>query len=125
MNRKTYIEQVVEAWESEYKKGLLTFWILLSLYDGEKHVREIKRFIECEAVTNLEVDEKSVYRSVGRLRKMELIASRSVDSSQGGPALKVNYLTVDGLEALRRFYQNNIRQIFLSEEFKRRTKGLN
>ena len=125
MNRKTYIEQVVEAWESEYKKGLLTFWILLSLYDGEKHVREIKRFIECEAVTNLEVDEKSVYRSVGRLRKMELIASRSVDSSQGGPALKVNYLTVDGLEALRRFYQNNIRQIFLSEEFNRRTKGLN
>lgn len=124
MNRKTYAEQVVEAWEGEYKKGLLTFWILLSLHDGEKHVREVKQFIECDAVTNLEVDEKSVYRSVGRLRKMGLIETRQVESRSGGPMLKLNTLTVDGRTALKLFYERNILQVFLTDEFSQRTKGL-
>lgn len=124
MNSKTYVEQVVIAWESEYKKGLMTFWILLALLDGEKHVREIKQFIEHEAVTNLEVDEKSVYRSVGRLRKMGLLSSREIESQNGGPRLKVNDLTSDGQAALSQFYQHNIEQTFLTEEFKERTKGL-
>lgn len=124
MTQQTYVEQVVEAWESEYKKGLLTFWILMSLRDGEKHVREIKQFIECEAVTNLEVDEKSVYRSVGRLRKMGLITNREIESPNGGPKLKMNVLTTAGMAALQYFYQRNIRDVFLTKEFLRRTKGL-
>ena len=124
MKCQTYAEQVVETWESEYKKGLLTFWILLSLYDGEKHAREIKQFIECDATTNLEVDEKSVYRSVGRLRKMGLVEHRQVESLNGGPKLKLNTLTSDGYAALQLFYRRNIRRTFLTEEFTQRTKGL-
>lgn len=124
MKQQTYVDQVVETWESEYKKGLLTFWILLSLHDSDRHAREIKQFIEHEAVTNLEVDEKSVYRSIGRLRKMGLINHQSVDSPNGGPMLKLNYLTSDGKAALRQFYTRNIKQIFLTQEFTQRTKGL-
>lgn len=124
MTQHTYIEQVVDAWESEYKKGLLTFWILLSLHDDEKHVREIKQFIEFEATTNLEVDEKSVYRSVGRLRKMGLIVSREVESQSGGPKLKLNSLTTDGRAALQQFYQRNIEQVFLTQEFIERMRAL-
>lgn len=124
MNSKTYVDQVVEAWEGEYKKGLLTFWILLALYDAPKHVREIKEFIENEARTNLSVDEKSVYRSVGRLHKLELITSIEVESSSGGPKLKVHSLTSNGRRALSQFYQNNIKRIFQTEEFARRAKGL-
>ncbi len=124
MKQRTYVAQVVEAWESEYKKGLLTFWILLSLHDGEKHMREIKHFIEHEATTNLEVDEKSVYRSLGRLRKMGLIAQRHVEGPNAGPMLKLNTLTADGKAALSHFYQRNIQQPFLSREFATRTKGL-
>lgn len=124
MTQQTYAEQVIEVWEGEYKKGLLTFWILLALHDGEKHMREIKQFIECDATTNLEVDEKSVYRSIGRLRKMGLIAHREVDSSHGGPALKLNYLTSEGTIALQQFYRRNIKQTFLTPEFKQRMKGL-
>ena len=124
MKQQTYVDQVVETWEGEYKKGLLTFWILLALHDGEKHAREIKQFIEHEATTNLEVDEKSIYRSIGRLRTMGLIAHREVDSPNGGPMLKLNYLTSDGKAALRQFYTRNIKQIFLTQEFTQRTKGL-
>lgn len=124
MNNKTYVDQVVEAWEEEYKKGLLTFWILLALHDSPKHVREIKEFIETDARTNLSVDEKSVYRSVGRLRKLDLISSSEVDSSSGGPKLKVYGLTSKGSQALGQFYKNNIKRIFQTEEFARRTKGL-
>ena len=115
---------MVTSWESEYKKGLMTFWILLALHDTPKHVREIKHFIEKEAATNLEVDEKSVYRSVGRLRKMALIVATDVDSSNGGPTLKVYNLTTEGRQALEQFYQHNIKQVFLTEEFAQRTKGL-
>lgn len=124
MKRKTYVEQVVEAWEEEYKKGLLTFWILLSLHNGPKHVRKIKSFIEDEATTNLQVDEKSVYRSVGRLRKMDLITAQEFESPNSGPKLKVYSLTESGRSSLGQFYQRNINRIFLTEEFARRTKGL-
>lgn len=124
MTQQRYVHQVVEAWEGEYKKGLLTFWILLSLHDGAKHVREVKYFIESEATTNLEVDEKSVYRSMNRFRKMDLIKYKEVESPNGGPALKVYNLTPIGHEVLRIFYKNNIKRVFITEEFIKRTKGL-
>lgn len=124
MHQQTYVNQVVTSWESEYKKGLMTFWILLALHDAPKHVREIKYFIEEDANTNLEVDEKSIYRSVGRLRKMTLIVAKDVESTSGGPALKVYSLTTEGQQALEQFYQQNIKRVFLTQEFAQRTKGL-
>jgi DNA-binding PadR family transcriptional regulator len=124
MKNKSYVEQVVEAWEEEYKKGLLTFWILLALHQEKKHVREIKQFIEAEATTNLSVDEKSVYRSVGRLRKMDLLSVEEMESPNGGPKLKLYGVTKTGEKALSEFYQRNINSIFITKDFQNLTKGL-
>ena len=59
MLQKRYVEQIVDAWEDSYKKGLLTFWVLTALYESSKHVGEIKLFIEKTARTNLTVDAKN------------------------------------------------------------------
>ncbi|MFZ2836459.1 Transcriptional regulator PadR-like family protein [compost metagenome] len=124
IENRTYSEQVVDAWEETYKKGLLTFWILLAVYRGPKHVRQIKQYIEEEIPTNLTVDEKSLYRSITRFKKMNLLTSDQVPSRNGGPALKVYSLAPPGEQALKLFYARNIETIFLSKEFHNEVKEL-
>lgn len=122
--RTSYVDQVVDAWEEGYKKGLLTFWVLLALFSGPKHMREIQQYIEIDSVSGLSVDEKSLYRSLGRFRKMELISSFRQRSSAGGPDLKVYQLTTTGEAALRLFYERSIKSVFLTDAFARESKGL-
>lgn len=124
IENRSYSEQVVEAWEESYKKGLLTFWILLALHRGPKHVRQIKQYIEEEIPTNLTVDEKSLYRSITRFKKMDLLTSGDVPSVNGGPALKVYTLAPSGEQALRLFFKRNIADVFLSKEFMNESKEL-
>lgn len=124
IENRTYSEQVVDAWEETYKKGLLTFWILLAVYRGPKHVRQIKQYIEEEIPTNLTVDEKSLYRSITRFKKMNLLTSDQIPSQNGGPALKVYSLAPPGEQALKLFYTRNIETVFLSKEFHNEVKEL-
>lgn len=124
MLQKRYVEQIVDAWEDSYKKGLLTFWILTALYESSKHVGEIKLFIEKTARTNLTVDEKSLYRSLTRFKKLELVDSTDRPSINGGPALKIYTLTQTGNEAYALFFQRNIQDVFLTDSFNKLMKGL-
>lgn len=124
IENRLYSEQVVDAWEDNYKKGLLTFWILLALHRGPKHMRQIKQYIEEEIPTNLTVDEKSLYRSITRFKKMNLLTADDIPSQNGGPALKVYSLAPPGDQALRLFYKRNIANVFLSQEFNNEVKEL-
>ncbi len=123
MDNNTYIDQVVTAWEGTYKKGLLTFWILVSLHNGEKHVGTVKEFIENNN-TNITVDEKSLYRSLVRFKKMDLLLVRQQQSSSGGPALNIYSLSASGRIALKKFYVRNIADVFQTAKFKKLMKGL-
>lgn len=87
-------------------------------------MRQIKQYIEEEMPTNLTVDEKSLYRSITRFKKMSLLTSEDVPSQSGGPALKVYTLAPPGEQALRLFYQRNIADVFLSKEFREEIKEL-
>lgn len=124
MSDNTYVNQVVYTWEENYKKGLLTFWILLAIYNGPKYIRQIKTYIESDIATNLTVDEKSLYRSTARFKKMDLIVEHEEPSTNGGPALKVYELSQQGREALKLFYEHNIKQVLQTEQFINETKGL-
>lgn len=124
MPQHTYTEQVVTAWEDSYKKGLLTFWILVALHNGPKHVGEVKEFIESTATTNLTVDEKSLYRSLTRLKKMALVTTTSQPSANGGPPINSYSLAPPGREALQLFFERNIAAIFLTPAFQHITKGI-
>lgn len=120
----TYVDQVVDAWDGSYKKGLLTFWVLLALYNGPKHMRQIKQYIEFDSASGLTVDDKSLYRSMSRFEKMNLLGSRRQQSDNGGPDFKVYHLTGVGQQALQLFYDRNIKQVFLTDAFARESKGL-
>lgn len=124
VHNQSYVEQVVDAWEDGYKKGLLTFWVLLALYNGPKHMRQIKQYIENDSASNLTVDEKSLYRSMSRFQKMDLLTSYKEQSDAGGPDFKVYRLTDAGHEALRLFYRRNIENVFLTKVFEKESKGL-
>jgi DNA-binding PadR family transcriptional regulator len=124
IDNQSYVTQIVEAWEDGYKKGLLTFWVLLALHNGPKHMRQIKQYIEIDSQSNLTVDEKSLYRSMSRFQKMDLLDSYKEQSDAGGPDFKVYRLTSVGREALQLFYQRNIKQVFLSDVFEKESRGL-
>lgn len=87
-------------------------------------MRQIKQYIEEEIPTNLTVDEKSLYRSITRFKKMDLLTSDDVPSQNGGPALKVYTLAPPGEQALRLFFKRNIADVFLSKEFMKESKEL-
>lgn len=122
--RIPYVNQVVDAWEEGYKKGLLTFWVLLALFNSPKHMREIQQYIEIDSVSGLRVEEKSLYRSLNRFQKMELVSSYRQPSNAGGPDLKVYQLTATGEAALRLLYERSIKNVFLTDAFARESKGL-
>ena len=123
-DNQTYVNQVVDAWEDGYKKGLLTFWVLLALHNGPKHMRQIKMYIEHECHTNITADEKSLYRSMSRFQKMDLVSSYKQQSDAGGPDYKVYQLTKSGRQSLQLFYQRNIADVFLTNEFNNESRGL-
>lgn len=114
------MEQLVEAWEEGYKKGFVTFWVLMALHDGPKHMQQVHRYITAgDIYTNITVDEKSLYRSMAKFSKMDLIDSELVASKSGGPATKVYHLTDTGREALQLFVQRNIVDVFMQKEFRK------
>ena len=46
MNDNFMIDELLNAWEETYKKGQLTFWVLLALKESNKCVEDIKEFVE-------------------------------------------------------------------------------
>ena len=43
---KSYESKILLSWEEVYRQGLLTFWIFVSLKDGELDVQGIKAKVE-------------------------------------------------------------------------------
>ena len=53
-------------WEESYKKGLLSFWILLLLYERPSYPFEMRPLIEEISQGSITVDENSIYRALNR-----------------------------------------------------------
>ena len=100
-----YIQQLVDGWEDVFKKGQLTLWVLLSLYDGPKHMAEIRAYVRTATNGQVSVDTVSLYRALRRYYDNELtdmVAAPGKGSRQGYS------LTPIGHEVLRRFVSHNI-----------------
>ncbi len=97
----------LENWESVYKKGLLTFWILLLLHDKPSYPYEISDAV-CEISRGtVSADENSIYRAIGRFEAMKIVVSETRPSNSGPPR-KYYRLTESGQTLLRRFIERNI-----------------
>lgn len=98
---------LLDQWESVYKKGLLTFWLLLLLYERPMYVFEMGQELDTISQGTITADEKSLYRALRRFEAMGLVQS-SWQPSDVGPRRRYYQLTELGTELLRLFARRNI-----------------
>lgn len=101
------IEKLLAQWEETYKKGLLSFWLMLLLAQRKAYPYEMKDVIAELSQDTINVDENSIYRALRRLAKSRIVDSELIPS-ETGPSRRYFYLTELGQKLLERFVQRNI-----------------
>ena len=101
------LDTLLAQWEGSYKKGLLSFWLMLLLSGRKAYPYEIKDAILELSRNSISADENSIYRALNRLAGSGLVASE-LQSSETGPSRRYFSLTDRGLDLLRRFISRNI-----------------
>lgn len=91
-------DEFVHKWQSQVKKGTLSFIILNVLkyneYYGYELIEEIKK------ETRIEIAEGTLYPLMNRLKDEELVGSRWVEQASGIPR-KYYAITGKGLQVLK------------------------
>jgi PadR family transcriptional regulator PadR len=100
-------EKLLVRWEETYKKGLLTFWLLLFLHERPAYAYEAGNAVAELSQQTITVDENSVYRALNRFVDLGLVRSELRDS-EIGPRRKYYRLTRSGTELLAGFIRRNI-----------------
>lgn len=98
---------LLDQWESVYKKGLLSFWVLLLLHERPSYVFEMGQQLVSISQGSISADEKSLYRALRRFEAMGVVES-SWKSSDVGPRRRYYDLTDLGTALLRQFAQRNV-----------------
>ena len=104
---QTKLDQLLAQWEGTYKKGLLSFWLLLLLAQRKAYPYEMKAAIEELSQSSISADENSIYRALKRLAQSGVVASE-IQPSESGPDRRYFFLTDLGQELLIRFISRNI-----------------
>ena len=116
------LDGLLEKWESVYKKGLLSFWILLVLDERPTYAFEMNALIQQLSQGTISADDNSLYRALNRFEDVGLVAS-DLQPSPNGPARRYYSLTSNGRELLRRFIERNV-MIFRSTEVEKKIESL-
>ncbi len=109
-------DTLLEKWEEVYKKGLLSFWMLLVLHRRPAYAFEMNALIRQLSQGTISADDNSLYRALSRFEDMGLVASE-LQPSPNGPARRYYALTPAGRQLLRRFIERNV-LIFRNEDVK-------
>jgi PadR family transcriptional regulator PadR len=104
------IGELLNKWEETYKKGLLSFWILLLLYERPTYPYEMSAEVAKISKGTISVDDNSIYRALNRFESVNIVKSELQQSSTG-PQRKYYSLTNTGKALLTEFIQRNI-QVF-------------
>ena len=107
MNDNFMIDELLNAWEETYKKGQLTFWVLLALKESNKCVEDIKEFVEKASEGSMTCEEQSLYRNLRKFQHLDIVAYENRKVSKG-PDRKYYYLTENGNMLFKRFVERNI-----------------
>lgn len=99
--------ELLTTWEEVFKKGLLSFWILLLLNSRESYPFEMKELIENISQGTITADSNSIYRALTRFEKLGLVSSK-LTHSDSGPDRRYYALAPAGLELLACFIQRNL-----------------
>lgn len=104
------IADLLTKWEENYKKGLLSFWILLLLYERPTYPYEMSAEVSKISQGTISVDDNSIYRALNRFESVGIVESELRQSSTG-PQRRYYSLTDKGKALLREFTKRNI-QVF-------------
>ena len=104
---QNYKKELLTSWEDTYKKGQLTFWLLLGLRDKSLYVTEIKEFIEFSTNKTISCEEQSIYRSLRKYYDLEIV-DFELRKGYKGPDRKYYFLTPIGKDLLHDFTKRNI-----------------
>ncbi len=101
------IDSLLEKWEEVYKKGLLSFWMLLVLHRRPAYAFEMNGLIQQLSQGTISADDNSLYRALSRFEDLGLVASE-LKPSPSGPARRYYTLTLAGRQLLRQFIERNV-----------------
>src|SRR5512138_1282707 len=104
------IGELLSKWEETYKKGLLSFWILLLLYERASYPYEMSAEVAKISQGTISVDDNSIYRALNRFEAVGIVRSE-LQQSNTGPQRRYYSLTATGKALLTEFTQRNI-QVF-------------
>jgi DNA-binding PadR family transcriptional regulator len=104
------IGDLLNKWEETYKKGLLSFWILLLLYERPSYPYEMSAEVAKISQGTISVDDNSIYRALNRFESVGIVKSE-LQQSNTGPQRKYYSLTSTGKALLSEFTKRNI-QVF-------------
>lgn len=89
--------EYIDKWQSQVKKGTLSFIVLLVLKEKEVYGYELIEKIK--SVTNIEIAEGTLYPLMNRLKTEGLLESTWIEQETGIPR-KYYYLTKVGIQTL-------------------------
>ena len=101
------VATLLEQWESTYKKGLLTFWLLILLHERPMYAFEMGEAVSTASRGTISADEKSLYRALRRFEAVGMVESYW-ETSEVGPRRRYYSLTELGIDLLQRFTRRNI-----------------
>jgi PadR family transcriptional regulator, regulatory protein PadR len=100
-------KDLLTKWEEVYKKGLLSFWLLLLLHERSSYPYEIGQTIRDFSQNTISADENSIYRALNRFEALGVVSS-ALQPSDSGPARRYYHLTQSGNQLLADFIRRNI-----------------
>lgn len=106
--------ELLSRWEENYKKGLLSFWILLTLHQRPAYPFEMNALIAKISQGSLSAEDNSIYRALYRFEQLGIVSSEK-QSNLSGPDRRYYSLTPKGLALLKHFIRRNV-QVFYSQE---------
>lgn len=104
---ETEFDDLLATWEGNYKKGLLTFWLLLILHEREAYAFEMSALIADLSSETITADGNSIYRALNRFEAIGIVSS-SWQESDIGPRRRYYRITELGVRLLRAFIERNI-----------------
>jgi len=100
-------EMLLDQWEQNYKKGLLSFWMMLAIAEKALYAYEMRETVETLSKGSVLADENSIYRALRRFAKNGLVKSE-MRHSDIGPDRRYFELSERGEQLLGKFIQRNI-----------------
>ena len=104
------IGELLNKWEETYKKGFLSSWILLLLYERPSYPYEMSAEVSKISQGTISVDDNSIYRALNRFESVGIVKSE-LQQSNTGPQRRYYSLTSAGKVLLTEFTRRNI-QVF-------------